>query len=173
MTNQHIPLNLIPIFKVNFSEPLSFLQRLTEDFEYSDCLDKAASCTDAWEQMAYVAAFTVSSYANTTLRTGKPFNPLLGETFECDRFEDLGWRSFAEQVSDSWHALSLSKNILISLRWAITHQWLPCILKAGIGFTGRSSPCRASSGENICRSFLLVGGFFHDVLNVDDDSTTM
>lgn len=91
-------LSKIPM-PVNFSEPLSFLQRLTEDFEYSDCLDKAASCSDAWEQMACVAAFTVSSYANTTLRTGKPFNPLLGETFECDRFEDLGWRSFAEQVS--------------------------------------------------------------------------
>ena len=38
------------------------------------------------------------SLGYTTLRTGKPFNPLLGETFECDRTEDLGWRSFAEQV---------------------------------------------------------------------------
>lgn len=28
--------------QVNFSEPLSFLQRLTEDFEYSDILDRAA-----------------------------------------------------------------------------------------------------------------------------------
>ena len=27
---------------VNFSEPLSMLQRLTEDFEYSDILDTAA-----------------------------------------------------------------------------------------------------------------------------------
>lgn len=85
---------------MNFSEPLSFLQRLTEDFEYSDCLDNAASYDDdAFLQMAYVAAFTVSSYANTTLRTGKPFNPLLGETYECDRRDDLGWRSFAEQVN--------------------------------------------------------------------------
>lgn len=86
--------------QVNFSEPLSFLQRLTEDFEYSDCLDNAAANDDdAYLQLAYVAAFTVSSYANTTLRTGKPFNPLLGETYECDRLDDLGWRSFAEQVS--------------------------------------------------------------------------
>ena len=84
--------------QVNFSEPLSFLQRLTEDFEYAECLNKAATCTDSCEQLAYVAAFTISSYANTTARTGKPFNPLLGETFECDRREDLGWRSFAEQV---------------------------------------------------------------------------
>ena len=33
------------------------------------------------------------------VRTGKPFNPLLGETFECDRMDDLGWRCLNEQVS--------------------------------------------------------------------------
>lgn len=84
---------------VNFSEPLSMLQRLTEDFEYSACLDRAAACQDSLEQMAYVAAFTVSAYATTAVRTNKPFNPLLGETYECDRTDDLGWRSLAEQVS--------------------------------------------------------------------------
>ncbi|CAH8562214.1 unnamed protein product [Schistosoma intercalatum] len=84
---------------VNFSEPLSMLQRLTEDFEYSSCLDHAAACQDSLEQMAYVAAFTVSAYATTAVRTNKPFNPLLGETYECDRTDDFGWRSFAEQVS--------------------------------------------------------------------------
>ncbi|KAK2170334.1 hypothetical protein LSH36_3g14027, partial [Paralvinella palmiformis] len=91
-------LSKIPM-PVNFSEPLSFLQRLTEDFEYSDVLDNAAVCQDSCEQLAYVAAFATSAFANTTTRTGKPFNPLLGETFECDRRDDLGWRSFAEQVS--------------------------------------------------------------------------
>lgn len=85
-------------FQVNFSEPLSMLQRLTEDFEYSECLDKGAICEDSCEQLAYVAAFTISSYANTTSRTGKPFNPLLGETYECDRRGDYGWRSITEQV---------------------------------------------------------------------------
>lgn len=49
--------------------------------------------------MAFVAAFTVSSYATTAARTGKPFNPLLGETYECDRTDDLGWRAISEQVS--------------------------------------------------------------------------
>lgn len=82
---------------MNFNEPLSFLQRLTEDFEYADCLDNAAKC-DQWEQLAWVAAFTISSYSPTTTRTGKPFNPLLGETFECDRWNDLGWWSLTEQV---------------------------------------------------------------------------
>lgn len=30
----------------------------------------------------YVAAFAASSYSSTVGRTRKPFNPLLGETFE-------------------------------------------------------------------------------------------
>ncbi|CAG7636499.1 unnamed protein product [Allacma fusca] len=106
------PLNLWSIMKncigkeltkipmpVNFSEPLSMLQRLTEDFEYSQILDRAAKSKDSCEQLSYVAAFTVSSYATTAVRTGKPFNPLLGETFECDRMDDLGWRCLNEQVS--------------------------------------------------------------------------
>jgi len=106
------PLNLWSIMKncigkelskipmpVNFSEPLSMLQRLTEDYEYAEILDVAALCSDACEQMAHVAAFTVSSYASTSNRTGKPFNPLLGETYECDRMNDLGWRAISEQVS--------------------------------------------------------------------------
>ncbi|CAL4067800.1 unnamed protein product, partial [Meganyctiphanes norvegica] len=106
------PLNLWSIMKncigkelskipmpVNFSEPLSFLQRLTEDFEYSDILDRAAQCEDTCEQLSWVAAFTVSSYATTAMRTAKPFNPLLGETFECDRMDDMGWRAINEQVS--------------------------------------------------------------------------
>jgi len=91
-------LSKIPM-PVNFSEPLSMLQRLTEDYEYADVLDKAAECGDSAEQMAYVAAFTVSSYSSTAYRTGKPFNPLLGETYECDRRDDLGWRAISEQVS--------------------------------------------------------------------------
>jgi len=49
--------------------------------------------------MCYVAAFLVSSYSTTSShRATKPFNPLLGETYECDRWDDLGWRSFCEQV---------------------------------------------------------------------------
>lgn len=54
---------------------------------------------DPYQRMLYIAAFSVSSYAATVYRAGqKPFNPLLGETFECIR-EDKGWRFIAEQVS--------------------------------------------------------------------------
>ena len=82
-------LSKIPI-PVNFSEPLSMLQRVTEELEYSNLLDLAAQCEDQWEQMAYVAAFTITAYSTTANRTNKPFNPLLGETYECDRLDDYG-----------------------------------------------------------------------------------
>jgi hypothetical protein len=91
-------LSKIPL-PVNFSEPLSMLQRVTEELEYSKLLDIASSCEDQWEQMALVAAFTVTSYSTTDKRTNKPFNPVLGETYECDRLDDLGWRYMSEQVS--------------------------------------------------------------------------
>ena len=87
----------MPVF---FNEPLSFLQRLGEDIEYCDLLHKAAECESSLERMTYVAAFTMSSYCTTTIRTGKPFNPMLGETFELDRLQDdLGVRVLTEQVS--------------------------------------------------------------------------
>eukprot|EP00053_Salpingoeca_punica_P011989 m.107020 g.107020 ORF g.107020 m.107020 type:complete len:357 (-) comp15827_c0_seq1:248-1318(-) len=84
---------------VQFNEPLSFTQRLAEDLEYSKILDTAASLKTSQERMAYVAIFTVSSFANVTQRTAKPFNPLLGETFELDRRIESGWSAVLEQVS--------------------------------------------------------------------------
>ena len=76
------------------------LQRLTEDLEYHELLDRAAACESSLEQLCYVAAFTVSSYSTTVFRTSKPFNPLLGETFELDRLEENGYRSLCEQVKE-------------------------------------------------------------------------
>ncbi|KAF2353552.1 Oxysterol-binding protein [Trinorchestia longiramus] len=49
--------------------------------------------------MVQVAAFAVSAYASSLHRAAhKPFNPLLGETYECIR-EDKGFKFVAEQVS--------------------------------------------------------------------------
>ena len=46
----------------------------------------------------YVATFAVSAYASSYHRAGsKPFNPVLGETYECSR-TDKGFRFIAEQV---------------------------------------------------------------------------
>lgn len=50
----------------------------------------------------YVAAFAVSAYASTFYRAGsKPFNPVLGETYECVR-PDRGFRFISEQVLRDW-----------------------------------------------------------------------
>jgi hypothetical protein len=84
---------------VNFNEPISFAQRLCEDLEYSELLHRAASCTTSAERMVWVAAFTASGFATQAKkRTGKPFNPLLGETYELDRRAESGWRAVTEQV---------------------------------------------------------------------------
>ncbi|CAG9821270.1 unnamed protein product [Phaedon cochleariae] len=84
---------------VALNEPLNVLQRLCEELEYSELLDRAATLDDPYERMVEIAAFAVSGYASTLSRAGnKPFNPLLGETFECTR-EDKGFRFIAEQVS--------------------------------------------------------------------------
>ena len=48
-------------------------------------------------QLAMVAAFAVSAHATQVFRVAKPFDALLGETYECDRSDDLGWRCFSEQ----------------------------------------------------------------------------
>lgn len=46
----------------------------------------------------YIAAFAVSAYSSTYHRAGcKPFNPVLGETYECER-PDRGFRFISEQV---------------------------------------------------------------------------
>lgn len=98
---------------VIFNEPLSFLQRLTEYMEHTSLIHQANSCSDSTERMKVaafdvaltrwllavilslmcvldvclqcVAAFAVSAVASQWERTGKPFNPLLGETFELVR----------------------------------------------------------------------------------------
>uniref|UniRef100_G3P0H0 Oxysterol-binding protein n=1 Tax=Gasterosteus aculeatus aculeatus TaxID=481459 RepID=G3P0H0_GASAC len=84
---------------VQLNEPLNTLQRLCEELEYSELLDKAANTQDPFERMVYIATFVVSGYASSYYRTGgKPFNPVLGETYECER-PDKGLRFVAEQVS--------------------------------------------------------------------------
>ncbi|XP_030064722.1 oxysterol-binding protein-related protein 6 [Microcaecilia unicolor] len=84
---------------VELNEPLNTLQHLCEELEYNELLDKASDTDDPYERLVLIAAFAVSGYASTYYRAGsKPFNPVLGETYECVR-EDKGFRFFSEQVS--------------------------------------------------------------------------
>jgi len=84
----------VPVF---FMEPVSTLQKLAEILEYNELLDMAAMQTDPAQRIAWVAAFAVSLYPATE-RCYKPFNPILGETFEWhDLSRDVHLMS--EQVS--------------------------------------------------------------------------
>ncbi|XP_047194344.1 oxysterol-binding protein-related protein 7 isoform X3 [Hippoglossus stenolepis] len=80
------------------NEPVNLLQRLCEELEYSELLDTANNTPDPYQRMVYIAAFAISGYSTATFRNHyKPFNPVLGETFECVR-EDRGFRLVCEQV---------------------------------------------------------------------------
>lgn len=101
---------------VVFNEPLSFIQRLTEYMEHTYLIHQANVTTDSVERMKCVAAFAVSAVASQWERTGKPFNPLLGETYELIR-EDLGFRWVSEQVShhppiSAFHAEGLKEDFV-------------------------------------------------------------
>uniref|UniRef100_A0A915Q7B3 Oxysterol-binding protein n=1 Tax=Setaria digitata TaxID=48799 RepID=A0A915Q7B3_9BILA len=83
---------------ISFFEPLTMLQVLCEELRYSgQTLGRAMSACDPADRIAYVTAFAVSSYAGMVCRKQKPFNPLLGETF--DFISNEGWKYHAEQVS--------------------------------------------------------------------------
>ncbi|DBA92841.1 hypothetical protein WJX77_001671 [Trebouxia sp. C0004] len=76
--------------------PFSMLQNISEIMEYTDRLEKAAKTEDPYERLAWVIGFTMGPFPGNE-RTWKPFNPILGETFELAM--DNGLRFIAEQVS--------------------------------------------------------------------------
>jgi len=89
---------------VSANEPTSLLQKVTEQLEYAHLLDEAAKQRKPKERMLYVAAFAVSQFSNARAKERamrKPFNPLLGETYELLRTEkDVpgGFRLLVEKV---------------------------------------------------------------------------
>ncbi|KAH7396654.1 Oxysterol-binding protein-domain-containing protein [Phaeosphaeria sp. MPI-PUGE-AT-0046c] len=86
---------------VSANEPTSLLQRLAEQLEYSELLDAAVKASsDNGQRLVYMAAFAISAFSNARVKDRairKPFNPMLGETFELVR-EDKGFRFVAEKV---------------------------------------------------------------------------
>ncbi|CAD8189013.1 unnamed protein product [Paramecium octaurelia] len=83
----------VPVY---FNEPLSMLQRLAENLEYYQTLIEANQEQDQWLRMCYVMGFGVSAYSSNIDRHKKPFNPILGETFEI---QNKQFRFVSEQVS--------------------------------------------------------------------------
>lgn len=94
--------------------------RAAEDFEYSELLDRAARTDDIAEQLALITSFTMSTYSTVSERVAKLFNPLLGETYECDRMTDMGWRLISEQVSH--HPPILAQYVESKNGWKISQQ---------------------------------------------------
>lgn len=60
-------------------------------------MQAAQSPAGSIERFLLVAAFAVSGYSSTAGRTVKPFNPLLGETYELVHAEK-GFRAIVEKV---------------------------------------------------------------------------
>ncbi|EEY14436.1 oxysterol-binding protein [Verticillium alfalfae VaMs.102] len=88
---------------VSANEPTSMLQRIAEQLEYSQLLDAAVQQKTAKDRLLYVTAFAVSQISINRSKERairKPFNPLLGETYELLRTEQEvpgGFRLIAEK----------------------------------------------------------------------------
>jgi len=99
---------------VHWNEPLSLLQRISEYMNYSHLLLPASQLSDPVERLELVATFAVSALASNLDRMGKPFNPLLGETYQL---EQEHFRIVCEQVChhppvSAFHAQSQNKEFL-------------------------------------------------------------
>lgn len=109
---------------VSANEPTSLLQRAAEVLEYSNLLDQATQSNDPVERLMYVTAFALSSLSSNRVRERsirKPFNPMLGETYELVR-EDRGFRFIAEKVSHRPVQLAYQAD---SKEWSISQSPMP------------------------------------------------
>lgn len=81
---------------VYFNEPLSLTQKTAETVEYNELLDRAAQETTSQKRLAMVTAYMVARSSSLIGRMQKPFNSLLGETYEL---VTANYRLISEQVS--------------------------------------------------------------------------
>ena len=83
---------------IYFNEPLSMGQKQCEKFFYLDMLTNAARhIEDKPLQMCYICAFIIGELFLNIGRFLKPFNPILGETYEYYQ-NDHKFRYYSEQV---------------------------------------------------------------------------
>lgn len=112
---------------VTANEPTSLLQRLAESMEYANVLDDAAAAGSPEERLMLVTAFALSYFANNRVKeraVRKPFNPMLGETFELVR-EDLGFRFVSEKVSHHPVRMACQAESLTNGGWSYTQSPQP------------------------------------------------
>jgi len=88
--------------------------------QYHSLLTAAAKQTCPLKRLAHVAVFACTPYATSVKRLQKPFNPILGETYEVSH---LGYRMIAEQVShhppvSAYHVIDDNHNFTL---WGSCH----------------------------------------------------
>lgn len=67
---------------IQLNEPISMLQKTAESMHYSQVMDKAMAEKNDIKRLTMIACFVLTQYADVIGRTRKPFNPILGETYE-------------------------------------------------------------------------------------------
>ncbi len=118
---------------VSANEPISLLQRMAEQLEYAGLLDAAAQQSQPQQRLLRIAAFAVSQFSNSRAKERairKPFNPLLGETYELVRSEAEvpggagggGYRLLVEKVSHRPVRLAVQAD---STRWSFAQSPAP------------------------------------------------
>ncbi|GAP83061.1 putative oxysterol binding protein [Rosellinia necatrix] len=122
---------------VSANEPTSMLQRVAEQLEYSQLLDQAAQQKIPRDRLLFVTAFAISSFSVSRAKERairKPFNPLLGETFELLRTESEspgGFRLIVEKVTHRPVRLAMQAD---SENWSLAQSPAP-----GQKFWGKSA----------------------------------
>lgn len=85
-------------FPIYFNEPITMLQKQYERFYFSDFLEKAALEKNEDLKLIHIAGFFIGEIFLSLNRLLKPFNPIMGETYEYfDNIKKM--RFISEQVS--------------------------------------------------------------------------
>lgn len=122
---------------VSANEPLSALQKMAEQLEYAQLLNQASKQSSPTDRLLFVAAFAVSQFSGVRAKeraVRKPFNPLLGETFELIRSDKEvpgGFRLLVEKVSHRPVVLAMQAD---STSWSFSQSPAP-----GQKFWGKSA----------------------------------
>ncbi|GMM30818.1 hypothetical protein DAMA08_035630 [Martiniozyma asiatica (nom. inval.)] len=110
---------------ITCNEPISFLQKYCESFEYSNLINDAIeSPIETGERILKISTFAMSflaAYRDKVRSLRKPFNPLLNETFELIRPE-LGIRVITQKVIHKPFVMAAHAE---SRHWSIDHTLSP------------------------------------------------
>ena len=118
-----------------FNEPLSIIQKTCECMENDFLLDKAANEKSSLKRLAYVMAFNIGQFNTVVGRTKKPFNPLLGETYEycTNSFKVVGEQVTHHPPVSAIHAEN--ENYILEADTQLNTQfWGTCLEISSIGF---------------------------------------